>query len=299
MKEKGTILREDLARAVKEYKLSQASIAKAIGMSPATISQYLDGKYPGDTAKMDRLISGYLLRIEEEQALNRFSMPTVRTTVLKNVFEVLRFCHISRKMGIAYGDAGIGKTTAEKEYVEECPETIIIEAAPTYTERDMLRNLHSKLIGEANGSVNQMLDACAARLEGSGRLIIVDEAENLPFKALNTLRRIHDFAKIGIALIGMPRLRSNLVGDKRNFAQLYSRISISKNLSLLQPEDVEEIIRLTMPDQNDLWSVFYNECKGVARNLANIIEQSGRLCDINKIDLSAKVIKQAAQRLII
>jgi DNA transposition AAA+ family ATPase len=296
---KETLMREELSKAISAHKITQSSVAKAIGVSNSVISQYLEAKYSGDTGKMDRLIRGYLLRSEEEYAQRKFIIPIVKTTVMKNVHEVLRFCHINRKMGMAYGESGIGKTTALEEYVEDCPETILIEADPTITERDMLRDLHDRLIGEATGSVNQMLVACIGRLRDSGRLIIVDEAENMPYKALNTLRRIHDKAHIGIAMVGMPRLRSNIAVDMRNFAQIKTRMPMNKNLSKLEPEDVEEIISAAIPDKSDLWPAFYDECKGIARNLANIIEQALRTCEINKVDLTTKIIRQTALRVIL
>ena len=54
------------------------------------------------------------------------------------------------------------------------------------------------------------------KLKSSGRLIIVDEAEHLPYTSLELLRRIYDKAEVGILLVGMPRLMKNLKGDKKN-----------------------------------------------------------------------------------
>jgi DNA transposition AAA+ family ATPase len=291
--------RDELAKIMADDKISQAQLSRYIGVSCAQISLYLDGKYPGDVPNLERKIRGFLARHSDEKAAQRFLMPIIKTTVMKNIFEVLSFCHINRKMGIAYGPAGIGKTCAVKEYVIERPDSFLIEADPAYTERDLFRDLHSRMIGEPSGSVHQMFDACVDRLKDSGRLIIVDEGESLPYKALNMLRRIHDKAGIGIALIGMQRLRANLIGDQRNFAQLYSRIQIAKHLQHLEPEDVEEIVAAALPKKSELWAIYHNASKGIARNLANLLEQSIRLSETNKTEINAKLIKFAAERLII
>lgn len=42
------------------------------------------------------------------------------------------------------------------------------------------------------------------KLKSSGRLIIIDEAEHLPYKSLELVRRIYDKANVGILLVGMP-----------------------------------------------------------------------------------------------
>lgn len=57
-------------------------------------------------------------------------------------------------------------------------------------------------------------------LRDSGRLLMVDEAELLLYRALEVLRRLHDKAGIGIVLAGMPRLLINLKGRRGEFAQL-------------------------------------------------------------------------------
>ncbi|CRL44634.1 hypothetical protein SGGMMB4_01839 [Sodalis glossinidius str. 'morsitans'] len=53
-------------------------------------------------------------------------------------------------------------------------------------------------------------------------LVLVDEAELLPYRALEVLRRIHDSFGVAIVLAGMPRLLLNLKGSRGEYAQLYS-----------------------------------------------------------------------------
>jgi DNA transposition AAA+ family ATPase len=48
--------------------------------------------------------------------------------------------------------------------------------------------------------MHELSEACIAALRDSGRLLMVDEAENLPYRALETLRRIHDKSGIGMVL---------------------------------------------------------------------------------------------------
>ena len=56
------------------------------------------------------------------------------------------------------------------------------------------------------------------------RLLIVDEAENLPYRALEITRRIHDKTGVGVLLIGRSILLENLKGYNNQYDQLYSRV---------------------------------------------------------------------------
>ncbi|MCZ5321870.1 hypothetical protein O5699_03965 [Escherichia coli] len=61
----------------------------------------------------------------------------------------------------------------------------------------------------------------------SGRLLMVDEAELLPYRALEVLRRLHDKAGIGIVPGGYATPPSDLTSRDvaGEFAKLYSQCS--------------------------------------------------------------------------
>ena len=293
-------IREDLASLMKDHNLTQSLIAKEFGVSTAVISQYLDGAYPGDNEKLDKKAKSYIANFMEQEQTEQIAIPIVKTTVYKNLFEIARTCHMRKKIGIAYGPAGIGKTSAVFAYVKENPGVILVEVDPVYSERDMLRSFYRTLFsGDQRGSVHEMFEAVVTRLSGTKRMIIIDEAEYLRPNALDLLRRIWDKARIGILMVGLERLRANLVGDRRNFAQLFSRVSISKNLGMLLPEDTEEIVKAALPEHKDLWETFHEESKGIARNLENLLVQSVNIARINKKEVTVKLIEFAAQTLII
>jgi DNA transposition AAA+ family ATPase len=293
-------IREELASLLHDHGLTQSLIAKEFGVSTATISQYLDGSYAGDIEKLDKRAKSYITNFLEQEHTEQVAIPIVKTTVYKNLFEIARTCHMRRKIGIAYGPAGIGKTRAVFAYVKENPGVILVEVDPVYSERDMLRSFYRTLFsGDQRGSVHEMFEAVVARLAGTKRMIIIDEAEYLRPNALDLLRRIWDKAHVGILMVGLERLRANLVGDRRNFAQLFSRVSISKNLGTLTPEDTEEIVKAALPEHKDLWETFHEHSKGIARNLENIIVQSVNISRINKKDVTVKLVEFAAGTLII
>lgn len=122
-------------------------------------------------------------------------------------------------------------------------------------------------------------------LRDSGRLLMVDEAELLPYRALEVLRRLHDKAGIGIVLAGMPRLLINLKGRRGEFAQLYSRVALALNLGdTLSQEDFNQIATELMPEavEPEISEALYTRSLGNARRLFKLARGVYRICDIRR-----------------
>ncbi|EAZ1917991.1 ATPase, partial [Salmonella enterica] len=114
--------------------------------------------------------------------------------------------------------------------------------------RTLLEELCRQLGVKVRGNIHELIDACVRELRDSGRLLMVDEAELLPYRALEVLRRLHDKAGIGIVLAGMPRLLINLKGRRGEFAQLYSRVALALNLGdTLTRDDFQQIATDLIP----------------------------------------------------
>ena len=143
----------------------------------------------------------------------------------------------------------MGKTSSLREYCKQAPDALMIETDPTYTAKVMLQKLAAMLGAEGKGSLNELMDAVVGRLKDSGRIILVDEAENLPLRALECLRRVHDKTSCGLVLAGMPRLLVNLRGKNGELKQLYSRMAFKLDLGESVPdEDLAQIVAQAMPD---------------------------------------------------
>ena len=138
---------------------------------------------------------------------------------------------------------------------------------------------------------------CVRRLKGSDRLLIVDEAEQLPYKSLELIRRLHDKAGIGILLVGMPKLLGNLTGIRGEYAQLYSRVGIGARLEPLTEADVQNIIHRRIPEASDLWKVFYKETYGNTRRLFKLVIGALRIADLNKVSINVDIIATAGKLL--
>ncbi|MEO0258985.1 MAG: AAA family ATPase [candidate division WOR-3 bacterium] len=294
-------IRAELRQLMEERGISLTAISRAIGRSTAAISQYLSGSYAGNISQLEEILQGYITRYKEKLRKPKLCIEFVNTSIARKCFEVARLCHLDGEMGLLYGDAGLGKTMAIKEYAKRNSDVVLIEADLGYTAKIVIAEIYKALglPGEACGHIHNMMDRIVERLKGSGRLIIIDEAEHLPYKALELIRRIHDKTGVGILLVGMPRLRDNVAGSNYQYKQLYSRIGVSVKLSALRVDDVEQIVQSVLPKANGLCKEFFKYSGANTRTLSKLIARSIRVAEINNIDITADVIRETAKMLIV
>jgi len=277
---------------------SQNDLSRALGISAAALSQWMAGKYKGSVAKIEDAVKAFIEREREKTKTPKKSIPFVMTSISKKIFELARVCHLEGEIGVCYGEAGIGKTVTAKEYLSRNSDVIFIEADLGYTAKVLFIEIHKKLGLIGRGLIHEMFDQVVDKLKGSGRLIVIDEAEHLPYRALELLRRVYDKAGVGIVLLGMPRLIHNLRGKRGEYAQLYSRVGLAGKLDQLKMQDTELIVNAMNLDTK-LSSAYHTECHGNTRILSKLLARSIRLARINDCPLNADVIKTAAEMLIV
>ncbi|WP_347253487.1 AAA family ATPase [Leminorella grimontii] len=280
--------------------ISQAALARAINRSTATVNQYLQGKYPGNVDAVEAEIQKYLDRQNERERPHNVLIPFVMTPTARKGLEVIKLAHEGGEINVLYGEAGLGKTMILKQYEAENPSVILIEADPGYTAKVLLEELCKRLNLSVSGNLHELIEACVNKLNGSGRLIIVDEAELLPLRALEVLRRVHDRTCVGVILAGMPRLIINLKGKRGELVQLYSRVAFAFNLGNSLPRDDVDIITNSVINDIDSSTCdeFYSASKGNARRLSKLLRGAVRICRINDIQVDAGAVKEFAKMLI-
>ena len=289
-------LNEQLKQLMKRKKLSFATVSKALGIARSRLNMWINGNYPGNTSKIETAVRAFIER--EKLRDTKHTIDFMLTSVARIVFEVAETCHVEGEIGVCCGMAGLGKTSAVKEYARQNSDVILIEADFGYTARVLFSEIHKKLGFEGTGTTHSMIIEIIDRLKDSGRLIIVDEAEHLPYKSLELLRRLHDKADIGILLTGMPRLIENLRGKRKQYAQLYSRVGMAKKLNNLSIEDTKLIINNVLPDKDHLAEDFHKLSLGNTRILSKLIMRSITLAEINNEPLEREIIAETSNILL-
>lgn len=291
------VLKAQLEARIAERGCTQAAVAKAIGYSGAALSQWISGKYNGDVKALETALEGWLQRDLEREKTRKLKLPFVMTSIAAKIFEAARMCHLDGEIGVAYGGAGIGKTVAVKEYAERNSDVILVEADLSYTVRDVFVELHKACGFDGQGTINKMKDDVIARLKDSGRLLIIDEAEHLPVRALDLVRRIYDKAGIGILFVGLHRFMENLRIKQADFAYLYTRVGFKVVLNNLKGADVETIVREAIPGSNGVWRSFNEESHGNGRILTKLLSRSIRLAAVNGVSVTPELVREAASML--
>jgi DNA transposition AAA+ family ATPase len=294
-----TPVAEQLSQFIAETGTTQIAIARALGKSSTVISQYLSGTYPGAVKEIDAAVSSFLERQTEKRTTPKRTTRFVKTTVAKKIAEVARLTHLECEIGVIAGDAGLGKTIAVQEYARRNPGVILIEADLGYTAKTLFSELHRAVGYDGRGGLHDLFSVVVQKLHGSDRMIIVDEAEHLPYRALEMLRRVYDKAGVGVLLVGMPRLVSNLKGRRSEYAQLYSRVGVAAKLTHLTEADTTSLVA-SIDDSAVAFTAAYHESSGGnARVLSKLVHRSMRIAEINHIKLSKSVIERTADMLIL
>ena len=291
---------QDLQNYISGRGISQSTVARGIGRSTATINQYLQGKYNGDVETLDKLAAAWLQTQQERENDTRTQLNYTYTATAQRLEEVLRLAHVEGETVVIYGQAGLGKTSALEAYVKRNPDAIMIDSDPSYSAKVLLSSMAIALGVESRGSLHQLIEELIKKLKNSGRIILVDEAENLPLRALECLRRIHDKTGVGLVLAGMPRLLINLRGSKGELKQLYSRVAFKFDLGNTIPNtELSEIINQSlMGIESETVNELVIASKGNTRRLAKLIRGVTRMAKVNNRELDANMVKEFEKMLI-
>jgi hypothetical protein len=227
--------------------------AKRIGMSAATISWFAQGKYQGDNEKLARRVAAFLGE-EARLALHPPDPAYRENRFTKVVTQGLRHAHESCDVSVIYGNPGLGKTEAIRNYVRQHPSAILVTCNPTIRgDRGLLEELVAVLrLRPKTTTGRAFFNALVVALKGSRRLLIVDEAQHLTTTVVNILRALHDETAIGLVLCGNEEVwgRMETVRGvvRAPFAQLRDRVGFRRHLRLPpEREEVKEIATQILP----------------------------------------------------
>lgn len=288
-------IRAELRELMEIKNFSMSYVSTATGLAKSTISMWLNGNYAGKNDKVTDAINNFIQRERERSVDN--DLPFVNISIVKYVSEIARLCHTQGKIGVCVGRAGLGKTVAVKRYTKEFLDSILIESDSGYTAKSLLKEIHRRLGLSGKGSVYDLMGEVVRKLNQSGRLLIIDEAENLPYRALEITRRIHDTTGVGVLLIGRGILLENLKGYNNQYDQLYSRVKYTKIIDGLLVQDVVNILKAIEQDPK-LAETYLKYSDGNTRRLEHLISHSISIAKINgKAEVDDAVIQHTSKLL--
>ncbi len=222
---------EEAVNFLKRYKeeggKTQAAIAKELGISESALSSFLSGTYKTPWTVCEKVAA--LQKVNEKKKVAPKEPGYVSTSVSRIVMNAIKYCHIQGKISVVYGDAGVGKTMAVRQYLKEDNLAVGITISPTYASITGVNELLAEQLGVRERVARKITREVVAKLRGSGRVLIVDEAQHLTVRTINHLRCISDESGVGIAFVGNEEVYTKMKGSGRaDFAQLFSRIGMRK-----------------------------------------------------------------------
>lgn len=222
--------------------VTQTAIATEAGISGATLSAWLRGKYAGDSEQVAVRLSIWHENWQKKTALPEPPAFVVTETVreLRTLFQAVRLMGC---INVIVGVPGVGKTATARDYCSH-PNTWLVTLSPAHSSvTECLLEMADALgLDSTPSSKGALSRAIRKRLAGTRGLLIVDEADHLAVDGLEQLRAIQDATGVGMVLIGNPRGLSR--ASRRgmdDLARLFSRIARARRLRGAKKADVGAI----------------------------------------------------------
>lgn len=250
---------------IKQYmgttKKTQAQVARELDVSPSALSGFLSGTYKAPHTIISKIEELAEISMKKKAAPKEPGF--TETNISKNVINAIRYSHLQGKISVVYGDAGIGKTMAFKNYLENNALAIGITISPTYSSITGVNEKLAEQLGVRERVARKQTMEIVNKLKDSGRVVVIDEAQHLTVRALNHLRCISDESGVGICFIGNDEVYSKLKGSGRaDFAQLFSRIGMRRQVlvSNITKQDVQSVFGGYVTEEDAL-ELLYRICR--------------------------------------
>ena len=273
---------------------SRNALARLARVSPASLSQILNGMYPASPTK---LLKSVTAAIEHTDKAGKFT-EAVETSVFRLAHMCCDMARRYRNFSVFTGFVGTGKTFAIKHYAKTHPNTYIIEANPCMTPQTLIKQLARMVAGIEKGSIAEKFDQIVSSLKDTDSLVVIDEAETLTPNQLHTIRRIRDVANVGVVLAGTEHLSGLIRPAHGQFDQIRSRVGFwPETVKGIKEADAAALVQAAfgteeVPDETV--SRLFAYSKGSARMLVEGLVaamkefRQGRALDTNLVDAVAK-----------
>jgi len=197
------------------------------------------------------------------------------------------------RMGIAYGNFGLGKTFAlEKVAYQE--DALLLRSDQTWTVSSTLKKLSFELGLDANGKSSSLFERVIEELMKEPRIIIIDEVDTLlksgKYEVFELFRDIHDQTKNIIFFIGMEDALAKIKRHRHYFSRLTEVVKFDP----INKEDIAKFCTLCeVKIEDDLIDYFAKRYQNLRQIKVFLIrlEEYAELNDIESFNL--KLFKQA------
>lgn len=198
-------------------------------------------------------------------------------------------------MAMVSGAPGRGKTEAAKQYAVNS-QAIYIPPFLKRTAVMLLKDISFELRGVRPNRTEGCMNIIRDEMDRERRLIIIDEADNLPLPLLEMLRNINELCACPVVLVGEEKLKRKIASEPR----LLDRVRSSMEFIPVAQTDIAYFFKRTFGGltlEKDVCAAIHRYSKGTWRRalkFAIAAERAMKASDTTEIskDLAELVIKE-------
>lgn len=197
---------------------TNVTLGKKLGYPDGTaVSKYISNKYDRDPADIeDRIVD--LLKNESRRRAQGGSI--FATSVINQADSFFDSVQRTNTVGVFHSPAGLGKSTAIVAYLEKHPTAVLLTANAAQNDATGIRQLFWGSVnhrGYCNGQARW--DYLVEKFAGSGRLIIVDNAQRIASTGRDFLFDFRDATGCPIVLVGNPAILQRVAQNDQQFSR--------------------------------------------------------------------------------
>lgn len=231
-----------LNEKLKKTGLSQNKAAVMLGISGATLSNLLNGKWTNISSAVWEVVAKFVGYAQEWVLA-----PTASFEKVQKVCADVQ--NNSRSVAVSH-DAGMGKTASLKHYANNNANVIYVQCEEYFTKKGFLIKILQGLgVHDLHGSIEELAERTVEHLLKLSRpLIILDEADKLKDHVIQLYKTLYNKTEgaCGFVLCGTPNLRISIEKkakkDKQGYKEILSRIgSVFIGLKDISAKDIRTI----------------------------------------------------------
>ncbi|WP_320130274.1 AAA family ATPase [uncultured Sphaerochaeta sp.] len=277
-----------LKQAIEKSGLSMNKVADRLGISASQVSLVSSHNYSAWEDREREIIEGMVaneLLLKEDAELEIFAMPAGKLRVDPNKFIITQnvmaidtlakdlldpATTLNASIGVVMGHAGYGKTTSIQHFCATNDRAIYTLFIEGYTLNMMMQSIVKEFRAIPGRSFSKNLESIRTATAVYRRLIVIDEADRLPLRYLESLRGLNEECGVPILLVGEHTLQSKMSSLPRLESRVRGTPVVFSSLSLFDVGSFWKIaVGISLDGQDQLKKMLLTRSRGDFRILVN------------------------------
>lgn len=257
---------DSLRLAVRELKLSNSVVGRGVGRSDTQISQWLNNKYPGNNAGLETRLREWL---RDRRIADSTGVSTIETDITRTMFRKLQEIRDGNKLAVMVGPAGVGKSRGIGLFLQRYVLATGFRSLPWRSgivalAEDLCKADEIDRIPKGQ----RRWDFIIEKNKGSGRLLLIDDAQELGPRAFQAGVDYHEETGNPVCFTGLPILEKKFLADSRRARRVGAFYKLGMKDGKIAIKDplplVSHLVSELAPDANGDSQALISLCLQVA-----------------------------------